>query len=225
MKKKVQRVLIFLVLLALVHGMFLYPKSKSKIRFFSPRSFYIYVMGSYHYFAPPIDFYLALGSESTDAFAPVLGIGYRIVNFWDRLFISLEADFSTARYDFGDFSRNQNISLLTFMLNIEGTLSSRVPVILFGGAGVGVHWMTDLGYSAIPGDYIWYGDDHLTVLALDLGIKIPLSRHLLIRAEYQWNGEVYGSFDYYDEYWYDEWDDTRWDFLSSSLSVGLEYHF
>jgi hypothetical protein len=73
------------------------------------------------------------------------------------------------------------------------------------------------------GDFIPAADDTITVMALDIGIKIPISRRFFIRTEFQWNGEVYGDYSYYDEY--DEWGDTQWDFLSSSLSVGLEFHF
>jgi hypothetical protein len=225
MKKKIQIALIFMFLLTLAGGGLLYPKSKSNIRFFSPRSLYIYVMGSYHYFVPPGDYYLALGSEGSDAFAPVVGIGYQVVNFWDRLFISLEGDFSTVRYNFADVARNQDISLLTFMLNIEGTVSTGFPLVVYGGVGVGIHRLANLGHESYPGGYTWFADDRLTVLALDVGIKIPISRPLLIRTEFQWNGEVYGNFNYYDGYWYDEGNDTRWDFLSSSFSVGLEFHF
>ena len=225
MKKKIPIALIFMILFILAGRGQLFPKSQSIIRFFSPRSLYIYLMGSYNYFTPPMDYNLTMGSASSDAFAPVVGIGYRVVNFWDRLFISLEGDFSMARYNFGDAARNRDISLLTFMFNLEGTVYPKFPLLVYCGVGVGFHRLADLGYENIWGDYIRYGDDHLTVLALDLGIKIPISHHLLIRTEFQWNGEVYGNFAYGDEYWNDEWNNTQWDFLSSSVSVGLEFHF
>lgn len=199
-------------------------KLKSKIRFFSPGSFYIYIMGSYNHFSPLEEHFLELGLDSSDAFAPVLGIGYRVVNIRDRLFVSLEGDYSPATYNFEDFARDQKINTLTFMLNVEGRVASKkFPVVIFGGIGLGIHQLFDLGYEDFQGDYIPVGDDTITVLALDIGIKIPVSRSFFIRTEFQWNGEVYGDYDYYDEY--GEWGDTQWDFLSSSLSVGLEFHF
>jgi hypothetical protein len=143
------------------------------------------------------------------------------VNIRNRFFVSLEGDFSPASYNFEDFARDQKINNLTFMLNIEvKTASKKFPVVIFGGIGVSVHQLFDLGYVDHLGEHVPIGDDTITVLALDLGIKIPISRKFLIRAEYQWNGNVYA--DYNDEY--DEWDDTQWDFLSSSFSVGLEIH-
>jgi hypothetical protein len=181
-------------------------------------------MGSYNYFSPLEEHFLELGPDSSDAFAPVLGIGYRVVNIKDRLFVSLEGDYSPATYNFEDFARDQKINTLTFMLNVEGRIAfKKFPIVIFGGVGVGIHQLPDLGYEDLPGDYISFGDDTITVMALDLGIKIPISRSFFIRTEFQWNGEVYGDYNYYDEY--DEWGDTQWDFLSSSFSVGLEIHF
>lgn len=228
MKKIPQIKLMLIFMLTLMIGVngFLSPESKpkSKIKFFSPGSFYIYVMGSFNHFSPLEEHFLELGPDSSDAFAPVLGIGYRVVNVKNWFFVSLEGDYSPATYNFGDFAREQKINTLTFMLNIEGRLSSKkFPVVIFGGIGVGIHQLPDLGYVDILGDYIPADDDTITVMALDFGIKIPISRSFFIRTEFQWNGEVYGDYSYYDEY--DEWGDTQWDFLSSSLSVGLEFHF
>jgi hypothetical protein len=228
MKKMLQIKLMLIFMLTLMIGGddFLFSKSKpkSKVRFFSPGSFYIYVMGSYNHFSPLEEHFLELGPDSSDAFAPVLGIGYRVVNIKDRLFVSLEGDYSPASYNFEDFAREQKINTFTFMLNVEGRVASKkFPVVIFAGIGVGIHQLPDLGYEDLLGDYIPAADDTITVLALDIGIKIPVSRSFFIRAEFQWNGEVYGDYAYYDEY--DEWGDTQWDFLSSSLSVGLEFHF
>jgi hypothetical protein len=228
MKKRLQIGLMLIFMLLLMNGSegFLFPGSqpRSKIRFFSPGSFYIYVMGSYNHFSPSEEHFLELGSDSADAFAPVFGLGYWLVNINNRFFISLEGDFSPASYNFGDSARDQKINTLTFMLNMEvKTASKKFPVVIFGGMGVGVHQLFDLGYVDLLGEYVPIGDDTITVMALDLGIKIPISRRFFIRAEYQWNGEVYADYNYDGEY--DEWDDTQWDFLSSSFSLGLEIHF
>jgi len=227
MKKMLQVVLILIFTLTSMIGsndfLFSGPKPRSKIKFFSPGSFYIYVMGSYNHFSPLGEHYLELGPDSSDAFAPVLGIGYRIVNIRDRLFVSLEGDYSPATYNFGDFARDQKINTFTFMLNVEKRgVSKKFPVVIFCGIGVGIHQLPDLGYVDLLGDYIPADDDTITVMALDIGFKIPVSRKFFIRTEFQWNGEIYGDYAYYDQY--DEWGDTQWNFLSSSLSVGLEIH-
>lgn len=228
MKKTLQIRLMLMLMLMLMIGVngFLFSKSKpkSKVRFFSPGSFYIYVMGSYNHFSPLGEHYLELGPDSADAFAPVLGIGYRVVNFRDRLFFCLEGDYSPATYNFGEFAREQKINTLTFMVNVERrSASKKFPVVIFAGVGVVIHQLPDLGYVDLVGDFIPADDDTVIAFTLDIGIKIPISRSFFIRAEYQWNGDVSGDYEYYDEY--DEWDDTQWDFVSSSLSVGLEFHF
>lgn len=111
MKKILQRGLMLIFMLTLMSGGdgFLFPESKpkSKVRFFSPGSFYIYVMGSFNHFSPLGDHYLELGPDSSDAFAPLLGVGYRVVNIKDRFFVSLEGDYSPAKYNFEEFTRDQ----------------------------------------------------------------------------------------------------------------------
>lgn len=228
MKKTLQIKLMLMFMLMLMIGVngCLFPESKpkSKVRFFSPGSFYIYVMGSFNHFSPLEEHFLELGPDSSDAFAPVLGIGYRVVNIRDRLFISLEGDYSPATYNFGEFAGEQKINTLTFMLNVERRVASKkFPAVIFAGVGVVIHQLPDLGYVDLVGDFIPTDDDTIIAFALDIGIKIPISRGFFIRTEYQWNGDVYGDYEYYDEY--GELGDTQWDFLSSSLSVGLEFHF
>jgi len=202
-------------------------RPKAKVTFFSGKSLYFYVMGSYNHFLPPADFFLELGGEGSDAFAPALGIGYRILNIRDRFFVNIECDYSTAEFDFHDFSRNQEISLLTFMLQAEGKFSSRSPITFFGGMGMGFHRLSSLGYYNLTGDYIRVGDENITTIALGMGIKVQISRHFTFRSEFRLNGEVYVDYynDYYYDWWDDEWSDSDWNFLSSSLSIGLEFHF
>jgi len=225
MIKKYQSLLMILVLFFTTSILSSSPKHKSKVRFFAPNSLYIYVMGSYTYFLPPTEHFLSLGSEGANAFAPVFGLGYRILNIRDKFFVSFEGDYSPASYNFDYFSRDQKISILTFMLNMEGYISGRIPMILFGGIGIGSHHLTDLEFENYQGDMVAIGDDNLTVLALDIGIKIPISGKFLIRSEFQWNGKIYSDYVYDEEYWVDEWIDNEWEFLSSTFSVGIEFHF
>ena len=228
MKKTLQIRLMLMLMLMLMIGVngFLFPGSnpKSKVRFFAPGSFYVYVMGSYNHFSPLDEYYLELGSNSSDAFAPVLGIGYRILNFGGRMFFCLEGDYSPGTYNFGEFAREQKINTLTIMLNVERRFASKkFPVVIFAGVGLVIHQLPDLGYVDLLGDFIPTDDNTIFSFTMDIGIKIPISRSFFIRAEYQWNGDVSGDYEYYDEY--DEFGDTRWDFVSSSLSVCLEFHF
>lgn len=228
MKKILQIKLILIFILTLMIGgdgfLLSKSKSKSKVRYFSPGSFYIYVLGSYNHFSPLDEYFLELGPDSADALSPVLGVGFRVVNIRDRFFINIEGDYAPATYDFGEYARDQKINTLTLMLNIAGRIwSKKLPLIVYGGIGVGFHHLSDLGYVDLLGDFISGGDDTITVMAFDLGIKIPISRSLFVRTEFQWNGEVYGDYECYCEY--EEWGDTQWDFMSSSFSVGIEFHF
>ena len=226
MKKSWQFLSLVVLVLALAGGtLFSQSKPKSRVRWFSPGSLYIYILGSFNRFTPPDVHSLWLGYGNSEAFAPVFGIGYRVVNFGDKFFINLEGEYSPASYDFSGYTRDQKISVLSVMINAEGNISRRVPVILFGGIGIGSHHLSDLKYEDYWGDIVTLGDDNILVMALDIGVKFPISKRLLIRAEYQWNGEVYNDFDDYWDYWDDEWDNTRWDFLSSSVSIGIEFHF
>lgn len=225
MKKMIQFPLLLMLTVTLSGGSLLFSqapsKSKSNVSFFSTRSLYFYVMGSYNHFLPPGDFYLELGDEASDAFAPIIGIGYRVLNARERFFLNVEVDYSPAEFDFDSFAREKKISVLTFMFAAEGKISSRPHLSVFGGIGVGIYRLSDLGYYDYFGDYNSIGDEGITTVALGMGIKVWISRNFTFRCEFRWNGEVYVS---YDDY-YDEWDNTDWDFLSSSFSLGLEFHF
>lgn len=225
MKKLLLYILIFSLTLTFGESM-LFSKSKSTVKFFGPGGLYVYVMGSYNRFAPPDDYYMALGVESSHTYAPLLGIGYRVVNINDRIFFSLEGEYSWAAYNFAGLTREQRISAVSFMFNVEGRILSKFPLVVFGGFGFGVHELLDLGYENDQGDFIPIKDDAMTILVLDVGIKIPIFQHLVIRTEFQWNSESYGQDDYYLDYWSNRWDKKEVDVLhSSALSMGLEIHF
>jgi hypothetical protein len=215
MKKLLLYIMIFWLTLTFGESM-LFSKSKSTVKFFGPGGLYVYVMGSYNRFAPSQDHRMALGSESSHAYATILGIGYRVVNINDRVFISLEGEYSPITYNFGDFARNQEISVFSFLLNFEGRIFSIFPLAVFGGLGVGFHGLSDLGYENDQGDYIRVGDDMVTILVLDVGIKVPISRFLLIRTEFQWNSESYNPIEFRNTYRV---------LKSSALSMGLDIHF
>jgi len=112
MKKIVQFLLIFMLTL-IIGWMVSCGRDPIQVKgqVFLTREFYIYVMGSYNYFSPLEEHYLELGPIVR---MPLPGCrpGYRVVNIRDRLFISLEGDYSPAVYDFADFARDQKISTL-----------------------------------------------------------------------------------------------------------------
>jgi opacity protein-like surface antigen len=221
MKKLSQLALI--MILIITNGCWLFSKAKSRVEYFAPGSLYFYLMGSYNHFSPPQQYSYELGYDHSDAFAPVLGLGYRVIQMGKSLFISIEGDYTPASYNFDEYVWDQKISVFTLMVNMEGTISKKFPVILYGGLGMAIHHFADLGYEDYWGDWISTGDDNKTVLALDIGLKFPISRNLYIRTEMQWNGNVDSGTVYDDEGVEDDW--TEWDFLSSSFSVGLELHF
>lgn len=201
-------------------------KRKSDVRFFQPGSFYIYVMGSYTHLSPPVDLFLPLGDEAANAFGPTIGVGFRIVNFGNKVFINLEGDYTLTSFDFAPYAEDQKVHMITLGFNVEGRLSPRFH--LFGGMGVTFHRFSDLGYYGPTDIFFDMGGDTITTLELALGIKIPISRNLSFRTEFRINSEVYGDFDYYDDYYYDEYYDDEfsdWEFVSSSFMIGLELRF
>jgi hypothetical protein len=215
MKKLLIVMLIFWLFLTFGKSM-LFSKSKSTVKFFAPGGFYVYAMGSYNRFAPSEDHYMVLGSESSHAYAPILGIGYRVVNINDRVFLGLEGKYSRAAYNFAGSTREQKISTVSFMLNAEGHIFSKFPLLVFGGIGFGSHGLSDLGYENDQGDYIPIEDDEMNIFVFDVGIKIPIFQYLVIRTEFQWNSEKYDVIEFRNTYRI---------LKSSALSVGMELHF
>ncbi|MCK4766485.1 MAG: hypothetical protein KAW12_30095 [Candidatus Aminicenantes bacterium] len=227
MKKK-QLLLIFLVILFLsaTAGSFLFAEPEQEqgqklgITYFSAKSLYFYLLGSFNNFDPPYDNW-ELGSESSNAFAPVYGVGYRLVNFGNRFFINFEADYAPERYDFRDFVDEQKITTLTFMVDIEWHLR-RSPLVFTFGMGAGLFRLHDLGYYDLLDEYVYLGSETITAVTMRFGMKIPISRDILLRGEIRWSGESYGGS--YDYYWDEYYGDGEWDYLSSALCFGLEFH-
>jgi hypothetical protein len=213
-----------LLLTVTTAGSFLY--STPGIAFFSPGSFYFYVLGSYNYFQPPGDYYLEMGDGSADSFAPVFGFGYRLVNIRDRMFLDLEIDYSNPRYTFKQVGQTREANVYTIMMDFESRFTRRSNLTIFGGLGFSLNKLSDLQYAhGGGGKFVSVEDEHITALVMRIGIKIPLSRKINFRTEFRWSGQVYESYSYEWDYWSDdEWDNTDWDFLSSSISAGLELH-
>ncbi len=199
-------------------------KRNSNVRYFSKDSVYVYAMGSTNRLNPDFGNY-ALGMDSASTLAPVVGLGWRMINFSNRFFFNLEFDYTPAKFDF--FSRsNQHIDFYTLMLDAELKIFRRNPASIFFGMGaslVSLHepYRGNDGYG-----YYYYGTDSTVAMALELGAKFPLTRKLFFRSGIRVYGKVTPSYDYEYDYWDDEYDDdSDFDAFSTSFSLGLEYHF
>ena len=199
-------------------------RGNSDVRFFEPGSVYIYLMGSYTHLSPPADHYYSLGADSANAFGPTIGVGFRLVNFGNRIFINVEGDYTFSTFDFAPYNDEQKVHSFTIGANVEGRLSRRFH--LFGGIGVTFINFKDLGYLSWDDYYYDIGNDTITTLEIAFGIKVPVTRNLSFRTEFRINSEVYGEFDVFDDYYYDYYDDySDWEFVSSSFMIGLELRF
>ena len=222
MKKKL--LLIFMILFLLP-----FPGiSKSfKVSFFSPKSFYIYATGSWISNIRSDYHNIWEGCrEKSNGFVPFLGVGYTILNVEKSIRVNLEFDYASANFNFLSTS-GRRIDLYTLMVNVEFRISSRLPFSLYSGFG-----LSGIDYSRNPTIYF---DDYNIVPRSDpevrvpicFGLKISLTKHLLLRAEarnYTYNVGEEGHYYYVDD------SPVSFDFGSeshfgSTLAFGLEYHF
>ncbi len=194
------------------------------VTYFSSRSLYFYVMGSYHVFDPPGENFYELGPDSAGTFAPIFGAGYRLVNIGERFFLNLEVDYAPGIYDFGAYARDQEIRAWTILLDAEWNFKRRSPFFVTFGIGIGIFDMRNLGYTDDYGEYIPTGNDTEAGVTVKFGLKLPISNNFTLRTEFRWNGKSYGDYCYWDD-WYDYCGDTETDFLSSAICLGLEFHF
>jgi hypothetical protein len=207
-------------------GTSLFSQQSPRISFFSTKSLYLFAMGSFGIYDPYDEYYLELGADSATAFAPVIGAGFRLVNIRDRFFVNLEADYAKYKFDFDEYAANQEINALAIMVDFEWHLN-RSPIAFTFGIGATLHHLYDLGYYNKYDEYIATGDDTLVAATMRFGIKISISRHFSLRSELRWSGEYYGDsyFSYYwREYYYNYYDHSEFNFISSALCFGLEYH-
>ncbi len=68
MKKSLK--IMLMVMLTVTSGWLAFPRSKSKVIFFAPGSFYVYVMGSYNHFVPPGGLLLLVGPRQRGCLCP-----------------------------------------------------------------------------------------------------------------------------------------------------------
>lgn len=214
---------LLLLAIVVISGSSLFSQTGPRITYFSLKSFYFYSMGSFSTYDPTPEHYYELGRYTSSAYAPLFGIGYRFFNFMDRFFINVEGDYALYSFDFGDNARDQKIGALAIMIDGEWFLR-RFPLGFSFGIGATIHFLSDLGYYNKDDEYIYTGDDTVAAVTMRFGIKVPLSRRFTLRGEFRWSGESYGG--YYNSYYWNDWyyDDTEWDFISSALCIGVEFH-
>jgi opacity protein-like surface antigen len=200
-------------------------KKGSEVRYFSKGSFFVYVIGTSNFFDPPADYYLDLGGESVTGFAPMFGAGWRMIAFGNRMFMNLTFDYVPAKFDF-PYSTDQKIDMYTLMVDLEGVFFRDTPLSLNLGFGVTFVRFKDLGYWDAWDEWVHVGDDTVTGMAIEFGMKYALSKHLFLRGIVRLTGEVYPEY-YYDEF-YDEYyesDDSDFVRMNTAIGIGVEFHF
>jgi hypothetical protein len=193
-------------------------RKRSNVRYFSKNSLFIYGLGATHNFDPPGDYYFELGLDQANTFAPVVGIGFRMLNWGNRFFLNLAFDFVPAEFDFFD-APDQKVNFYTIMLDVEFNLFRSTPMGFYLGMGVGFVTLRNL-WVVYQGDMVRQSNETITTMAMEFGLKYPISRKMFLRGAVRLHGELVPSYDYWDEY------DNNSDFdrLSTSLMFGIELH-
>jgi opacity protein-like surface antigen len=161
-----------------------------------------------------------------DAAAPLLGMGYTIVNFGNRTLFNLEVDAATAEFDF-DLFRQTRIWFYTLTFNVEYRFFLELPVTVYVGFGGAMLHYTykNAEQNDFTGDWSAF-DENEYVFAANAGIKGRLVKNLMLRAELRHYWKGFGDGFYWDDDW--EWeyyyDDDIWPF-GTTISIGLEFHF
>ncbi len=221
MKKKLTIALTLLLIPFLESG------EDIKFSYFSHHSLYVYAMGSW-IMDVPSDYYTIWEyyPERAASFASLVGIGYTIVNVKDKFLVNLEFDYTSAEFDFISL-QNMRIDFYTLMVNLEYRFSATKPLAAYVGIGVGGIDYSQTPHILDPDIFIYPYDEVEYTTAFNLGLKVSLARHLLLRTEVRLYREDYGADEYYyfiDDYGFaDYWDDGKR--FGTALSLGLEYHF
>lgn len=195
-------------------------KKRSNVSYFSKGTVFVYALGTTNSMKAPVDMYYELGPGSANGLAPMVGAGFRLISFGKIMFLNLTVDGSTGTFDFID-SPEQKVNSFTVMLDLEGFLFRPTPLSLHFGVGVSFVRFEDLGYwDDWEETWVSYGDETVTAMAIDLGMKLAVSKHLFLRTLLRFTGELLPSYDY--DYWDDESDFVR---FNTTFGFGVEYHF
>ena len=207
MKKQILIIFLLYILLGFSFG-----ERRKNISFLSPQSFYLYTMAS-NVDINPYNAYEF--GESESKFSMVYGLGYNIVNFYNRYKINFEFDFISPAYEVlsDNIWDTQKINFFNFKLSFQYVLP-RNQVSFFAGLGVGsINFLENT---------IFYSES-VTSTILQLGTKIRFSKNLSLRAEFN---HFLDPGDSYTDYWGDiyDYDDDSIP-IASIFAIGLELNF
>lgn len=229
MNKGIKRLVLIMFMVCLVMQGFseaAEKKHESKVKFFSKNSVYVYGMGSSISFDPDFGNYSYLQGDSSSSFAPVVGLGFRVLNFANRSFINVEFDYTPGKFDY--FNRDDlKVEYFSLMANAEMRVFRRNPVSFFLGIGASVVSVEKPYMNIMANNLsVYYGDDSRVAMAVEIGTKYPISKKLFFRSAVRF----YGDLEEDEEYEYDFWGDgnesnSKLDAFSTSITVGFEFHF
>lgn len=180
----------------------------SRIKYLSPDSIYFYSMGSLVIINPLGDY--SYGEDTRWGF--MVGAGYTLINIDRMLLLNFEFDYSKVTYDL--LSTRRDVNFFNFRLTGEFRFYPQLPVALYLGLGA-----SNIVYSRT--DILEEFND--TTAVVDTGIKIRLTKNVLIRGEVRFYTSPGNSEYYYldDIYIFDEFDEGE--LVSSAISLGLEF--
>ncbi|MCK4763814.1 MAG: hypothetical protein KAW12_16550 [Candidatus Aminicenantes bacterium] len=225
-RKKVRRAKVILLIL-LVSVPLLGQVDDFGISFLSPKSFYVYAMGSWLFNAPTGYYSRWEGRPGTDStIAPLIGIGYWLVKAGNRFLIGMEFDYTEAEVDIHAAGGKQ-IDIYTFMVNVEYRWSARARFSFY--AGFGFSWIDySHGQVVFFNDYFDFSEDLEYRVPICFGVKYDLTRHLLLRVDLRsYAGGVGGDGYYYslDDFGSSSYLLSERRLFAGALSVGFEYRF
>ncbi|MDQ1350877.1 MAG: hypothetical protein QG657_1179 [Acidobacteriota bacterium] len=174
------------------------------VTYFSPGSFYIYTMASWMVDIPSLD----INGHEGDAAAPMVGLGYTLVNFGNRTLINMEFDVAQTKFD-SFLTGSKRNWFYTLALNCEYRFF-RMPMSAYAGLG---------------GAMIHYAPTHdELVFAANAGLKFNLGKKVKLRAEIRHFWQGWGDTYYWDDDWFIDFEGDAQDF-GSAIAMGLEFHF
>ena len=204
-----KKIIVLILLIMLVMPVWAKKARGKGVTFFAPGSVYVYLQGSWVYINP--DYFIYDSKEN--AFAPVFGVGCRVIDFGNSMFMNLEFDFSQVTFDSEPGYTDKRVRFYNFKLGGE---------FLFFHNKLGLLTNIGIGNITYPDryDYGYDGNSELTLL-LELGIKIAMTKHLNFRTDCRFFTEP--DTNLYDDYYYYGDDDSR--LIGFTLAVGLQYNF
>jgi hypothetical protein len=210
----VKKILIIMLLIVLVVPILSQGKTKKprkQVTFFSPGSFYVFLLGSFVRINP--DHYIYDPKKS--AIAPVFGFGWRALNFGSNFFMNLEFDYSQSKLESGVYYGNRRVRFYNFKLGVEYWLKNPRKFAIIGNMGFGSITYPDISDTN-------YDGNNEPTLFLELGIKAALSKNLSFRTDFRFFLEPNEGG---DDYYYDEYYDDNSHLIAFAMSAGIQFNF